>query len=63
MKYYAKHIGALKDELRNRFDKLLRVIPFGHNLDPKDYVAIDGLTLRLAVEDFQAILKEVKKLK
>ncbi len=63
MKYYAKYIGVLKDELRDRFDKLLCVISFGHNLDPKDYVTIDIFKLRLAIEDLQAILKEVKKLK
>ena len=61
-KYYAKHLNCLRYQAQTRFDELLRALDTGGNRGT-DTVAVDGMQIRLAVDDFRAILTEIRKLK
>lgn len=61
-KYYAKHLHRLRDQAQTRFDELLRALDTGGNRGP-DTVLVDGMEIRLAVDDFKVILTEIRKLK
>ena len=60
--YYADHLYRLRHQAQTRFDELMRA------LDPGCYrgtntVRVDGVKIRLAVDDFKVILTEIRKLK
>ena len=64
-KYQAAHIARLRREINSRVDHLestLRNLPES-NIRGKLVVDVDGMSVRMAVEDFKAILAEVKRLK
>jgi len=65
MKYQRRHISRLRDELAFRYEELQRAlhIPNDMGVPTTDTIDIEGLRVRLAVEDFKAILSEVRKLK
>jgi len=60
--YYAKHLHRLRHQAQTRFDELLRALDAGDNRGT-DTVTVDGMQIRLAVDDFKVILTEIRKLK
>lgn len=59
-----KHV----DILNERYTKLVKILEgreTGSDLEPfpKDSIILDDLEVRLAVDDFNNILKEIKKMK
>lgn len=65
MKYQRRHIQRLRDELVLRFDELMRglYVPNDMGVPTTDTIDIDGMRVRLAVDDFKAVLSEVRRLK
>ena len=61
-KYYANHLYRLRHQAQTRFDELLRALDPGDNRGT-DTVMVDGVKIRLAVDDFKVILTEIRKLK
>lgn len=61
-RYYARHLRRLADEADARFRELLRALDTGR-ADYDDPVQVDGIRVRLAVDDFRVILTEIRKLK
>jgi hypothetical protein len=61
-RYYARHLRRLSSEASDRFQKLMRVLST-HEKVGDDAVEIDGIHVRLAVDDFKTILTEIRKLK
>ena len=61
-KYYAKHLHRLRHEAQTRFDELLRALDTGGKRGT-DTLMVDGMQIRLAVDDFKVILTEIRKLK
>lgn len=62
-KYYADHILKLRQESQRRFDRLMYVLEIGGNHGVGAMVGIEGMQVRLAVDDFKNILAEIRKLK
>jgi len=60
--YTAKHLHRLRHQAQTRFDELLRAMDTGGNRGTET-VAIDGMQIRLSVDDFKVILTEIRKLK
>ena len=63
MRYHYSHIRNLASEARSRFDNLLHALQMCDSGYGKDEIYIDGMTVRLAVDDFKTILAEIRKLK
>ncbi len=63
MQYYNRHLRQLTAEACNRFDRLQFALRVSPNPLSKELVDIDGMVVRLAVDDFKAILAEIRKLK
>lgn len=63
MRYQYNHIRNLANEARSRFDHLLYALQMRDNDWSRDAVNIDGLAIRLAVDDFKVILAEIRRLK
>lgn len=65
MKYQRRHIQRLRDEMAIRHDELQRAlyIPNDMGVPTTDTIDIDGMRVRLAVDDFKAVLSEVRRLK
>lgn len=61
-RYSAKHLHRLKHQAQTRFDELLRALDTGDNRGTY-IVQVDGMQIRLAVDDFKVILTEIRKLK
>lgn len=61
-KYYAEHLHRLRYQAQARFDELLRALETGDRRGT-DLVLVDGMQVRLAVDDFKVILTEIRKLK
>jgi len=61
-RYTAGHLHRLRHQAQSRFDELLRALNTGPNRGT-DAVAVDGMQIRLAVDDFKVILTEIRKLK
>jgi len=61
-RYYARHLKRLSNEASDRFQKLMRVLST-HGKIGGDTVEVDGIHIRLAVDDFKTILTEIRKLK
>jgi hypothetical protein len=61
-KYYAKHLHRLRHEAQTRFDELMRALDTGGRRGT-DILQVDGMQIRLAVDDFKVILTEIRKLK
>lgn len=62
MSYYAKHIIRLQTEAASRFERLSHALDVGGRRG-EDAVAMSGIDVRLAVDDFKNILSEIRKLK
>lgn len=60
-RYHADHLRRLLDEADNRFRELLRALDTWD--DDNTFVTIDGVRIRLAVDDFKVILAEIRRLK
>ena len=63
MRYTHGHVKKLNHELRKRLDLLQQAIPCNALKRDDDIVEIDGMAVRLAVDDFKAILAETRRLK
>ena len=61
-RYSAKHLYRLRHQAQTRFDELMRATDPGNNRGT-DIVQVDGVQIRLAVDDFKVILTEIRKLK
>jgi len=61
-KYYAKHLRRLAGEADNRFRELMRALDTC-GIDGDSSVQVDGVRVRLAVDDFKVILAEMRRLK
>ncbi len=61
-KYYAKHLHRLSHQAQTRFDDLLRALDT-RGKRGTDIMTVDGMQIRLAVDDFGSILTEIRKLK
>ncbi len=64
-RYRIKHLERLQALARERFDALMAALKVQREPDSRfdEYSAVDGCSVRLAVEDFKTILDEIKKLK
>ncbi len=60
--YHADHLYRLRHQAQTRFDALMHATDPGVSRGP-DWVAISGVEIRLAVDDFKVILTEIRKLK
>jgi len=64
MNYQIGHIRRLQRELEARYRNLLYKFPTGTDYARNDeIVSVDGMEMRLAVDDFKAILAEIRRLK
>lgn len=67
MAYYnSDYLRRLQSEAQSRFDILIKTLqPDGNRYTPTTVrnISISGIDVRLAVEDFKAILTEIRKLK
>jgi len=61
-RYYARHLRRLSSEADTRFRKLMQTLST-HGKIGADTVEIDGIHIRLAVDNFKTILTEIRKLK
>jgi hypothetical protein len=61
MAYTTNHVVGLREELHSRFDRLIDAFPVLKYR--QDVCTVDGSKMRLAVDDFKAILAEVRRLK
>jgi len=61
-KYYAEHLIRLQGEAQRRFDGLMRAIETDDSRGD-DLVIVDGVQIRMAVDDFKVLLAEVRKIK
>ncbi len=61
-KWYAWHVLKLRTEAHARFDRLMDVLEIGDKRGD-DLLTLDGMRIRLAVDDFKNILSEIRKLK
>lgn len=61
-RYYARHLRRLANEADIRFRKLMQALDTGR-LDNDSTVQMDGIQIRLAVDDFKTILTEIRRLK
>ncbi len=62
MRYTAAYVHKLNTEALRRYEELQRVLDT-HHKQGDDLVVMDGMRVRLAVDDFKAILTEIRKLK
>ena len=61
-KYYANHLYRLRHQAQTRCDELMRATDPGVSRGTET-VMVDGVEIRLAVDDFKVILTEIRKLK
>jgi len=61
-RWYANHLHRLRHEAQTRFDRLMSALATGDKRGD-DLVEVDGVQIRLAVDDFKVILTEVRKIK
>lgn len=63
--YRHSHIRALTQAARERFDRLMRALEPHAAIHDEDgeIVGINGCAVRIAVDDFATILKEIRRLK
>ncbi len=61
-RYYAWHILKLRTEAHRRFDRLMEAIELGDSRGD-DLLPVEGMRIRLAVDDFKTILSGIRKLK
>jgi len=62
MLYRLDHIRRLHDELTARHGRLLDELPYRPG-ERAEHVEIDSVGVRVAVDDFKAILAEIRRLK
>jgi hypothetical protein len=61
LQYTPEHIRRLRDELTERYSRVLAELPpVNRRNDP---ITVDGSAIRMAVGDFKVVLDEIKRLK
>ena len=60
-RYRVSHVVGLREELYSRFDRLVDAFPVCRR--GQENCTVDGSKMRLAVDDFKAILAELRRLK
>lgn len=66
MLYHQQYLRRLDTELAVRFEELQRVLQVpsrGFAVYEDNKIEIDGMSVRLAVDSFKAILSEIRRLK
>ena len=62
-RYYNIHLQHLYTELQERYDRLTAALPATNNRSYFGTLVPDGVKVRVAVDDFKAILTEIRRLK
>jgi hypothetical protein len=63
--YYHSHILRLKKTAGERFERPMQLLTpdAAVHLGNKEVVGVNGCAIRIAVDDFATILKEIRRLK